>query len=442
MTVAATLARTAPTPAAPAVACRRIDCGDLPVEVHVSVYQPATGAAEVHVMATPARYASIDVQLNWLAQAYDAALAAVGTDVRTAVLRRLFCSDPVNQAGSLARSPLAVPADLDCGSPDTALACGGAALAWREAKAASRPPQSKEPTCCAVSIVGQAPAAPARVALWAMHICDPSGPLGKSIDGATLTLRRGELVHHWTTGLTAPTGNGSHEQTQRILQGYARQLDESCLTLADHVMRTWFFVRDIDVNYHGLVDARRHYFDQHGLTAQSHFIASSGIGGHGGDPRALVAMDAYAIASVRADQVQYLKARDHLSPTHLYGVTFERATAVAYRDRRQVIVSGTASIDADGRIVHEGDVQRQLDRTLANIEALLGEADATLADGNSWIVYLRDMADHAVIRQQMRRRIGEAPMVIVAAPVCRPGWLVEIECLATRPIDRPNLPAF
>ena len=39
-------------------------------------------------------------------------------------------------------------------------------------------------------------------------------------------------------------------------------------------------------------------------------------------------MDAYAIGGVESAQIEFLAAPDHLSPTHTYGVTFERGTSV------------------------------------------------------------------------------------------------------------------
>lgn len=54
---------------------------------------------------------------------------------------------------------------------------------------------------------------------------------------------------------------------------------------------------------------------------------------------------------IKPDQIKYLYARTHLNPTYEYGVSFERGTAVDFEDRRQIIISGTASINNHGEIV-------------------------------------------------------------------------------------------
>lgn len=389
---------------------RSLDCGALPVSANLSRFQGQSGVDEYHLTMHPTEYGSIETQLEWMLRAYQIALDSMGLGAETAVLRRFFCTDLLNHAAALEAQPFSNPRNVD------------------------------EP--CAVSWVCQPPIPPARVALWAYHIRDPHSELDKAQEGTSLTLKRGELSHHWTTGVTHTTSETSYEQTRGIFEQYDAFLRGRNLTIADNVLRTWFFVQDVDANYSGLVAARREFFAKHGLTPDTHFIASTGIGGTCTNVAAKVAMDAYAVSGLRPGQVEYLEALDHLSPTHVYGVTFERATSVAYRDRRHVIISGTASIDSQGNILHPGNVSRQLDRTIENIEALLKQADATLEDLCLLIAYVRDPSDHKVACQQIRERFGDAPLEVVVAPVCRPGWLVEVEGLAIIPARKPELPMF
>jgi enamine deaminase RidA (YjgF/YER057c/UK114 family) len=198
----------------------------------------------------------------------------------------------------------------------------------------------------------------------------------------------------------------------------------------------------VDANYMGLVRARREHFTECGLTADTHYVASTGIEGTYSDPRVKVLMDVYAIGGLKPEQTQYVEALSHLNPTHEYGVTFERGTAIDYGDRRHVFISGTASIDNRGEIVHVGDVGRQFERTFENIGALLGNAGAGLDDVTYLLVYVRDPADYALVRRRMDERFPGVPTVIVAGPVCRPGWLIEVECRAIVPADRPDFAPF
>ena len=145
-------------------------------------------------------------------------------------------------------------------------------------------------------------------------------------------------------------------------------------------------MQNVDVNYAGVVRARRELFEHHGLTPQTHYIASTGIEGRHADPNRLVLLDAYAVKGLRPGQQVYLHAKDHLNPTYEYGVTFERGVRVRYGDRSHILLSGTASIDNRGEIVAPQDIEGQTVRMLENVEALLAEAGASAADLAQMIV--------------------------------------------------------
>jgi enamine deaminase RidA (YjgF/YER057c/UK114 family) len=290
---------------------------------------------------------------------------------------------------------------------------------------------------CAVSVVQQTPLNGSKVILWATLL---DGINTKKIqEGNNLHLLHNGYSHFFSTQLHSenPQKN-SFDQTTGIFQDYLETLKEQNFELDVNCIRTWIYVRDIDNNYAGMVQARNRVFDQHNLTKDTHFIASTGIEGRYADPSALVLMDAYAIGGICQEQIKFLKALSHLNPTHEYGVAFERGTSVDYGDRRHIFISGTASIDNGGKIVHPGDINGQIKRTFENISALLADADACLDDLTHMIVYLRDIADYAVTEEYISCHYPEIPCVIVQAPVCRPGWLIEIEGIAIKAASNPQ----
>ena len=76
------------------------------------------------------------------------------------------------------------------------------------------------------------------------------------------------------------------------------------------------------------------------------------------------------------------------------------------------------------------------------METLLAEAECTYDDAAYMIVYLRDTADYAVVRSLYEERFGDKPYIIVHAPVCRPGWLVEMECMAVKSMQNDAAEPF
>ncbi len=232
----------------------------------------------------------------------------------------------------------------------------------------------------------------------------------------------------WHTNLYS--GSGEPEvRTEEILRTYEEALAETGLRIADNCVRTWFYVDDIDSNYAGVVNGRKRNFEAQGMTKDTHYLASTGIGGGSVIEGAIVQMDALAI---KGDFRQhYLYAPENFNPTHEYGVTFERGVAVEYGGETHILISGTASIDNKGAIVHPGDVLAQTLHMLKNVEALLDEAGSSWNEVQMAVVYLRNAKDYRTVSSALEERFRTGiPYVVTLAPVCRPGWLVEMECIS------------
>ena len=244
-----------------------VDCGAAPVTARVSRFQGENGATEWHMVICPTEYGTIGDQLTWIQRAYQSTLTTLGIDEQSAVFRRFFCSDLANQAPALEARPFSSRRDTD--------------------------------TPCAISWICQTPTGPAKVALWAYHLKDAGAALDKTKDGSTMALRRGPLTHYWTTGETFIDAGASYAQTRGVLENYDAFLTAKGMTMAHNVMRTWFFVQNIDADYTGLVTVRREFFESRGLTRKTHFISSTGIEGAYANTAAKITLDAYAIAGVQ-----------------------------------------------------------------------------------------------------------------------------------------------
>ena len=290
----------------------------------------------------------------------------------------------------------------------------------------------------AFSIVEQPPLDGTKIALW---VYLQKGVQARSLSNGLFEVKHGEYRHLWTAYNFNQASN-SEEQTRILLNDYIAQLEEQGCRLADNCIRTWFFVQNVDVNYMGVVKARNEVFATQNLTKNTHFIASTGIAGRHANPKVFVQMDAYAVEGLNPEQVHYLYAPTHLNPTYEYGVSFERGTYIDYGDRRQVFISGTASINNKGEIVHPGDVCKQTERMWENVETLLKEAECSFEHVQHLLVYLRDISDYSVVSEMFEKRFPTIPKVYLLAPVCRPGWLVEMECMAVKPLSDNHFIAY
>lgn len=297
--------------------------------------------------------------------------------------------------------------------------------------ATNQVPMMKEMDNCTISYIQQPPLDGSKVALW---LYMQRGTEVAHMNGSTVVTHNG-YQHIWTMGVMNTSADTSYMQTWKTLFAYIDTLKLFHATLEANCIRTWFFVRDVDTQYGGLVKSRRECFAEQGLTPDTHFIASTGIGGTPADPKALVQLGAYAMTGFEPAQQRYLYAPTHLNKTYEYGVTFERGTLIQYGDRNHVYISGTASINNKGEVVHVGNINLQTLRMWENVEKLLEEGGMTYDDVMQIVVYLRDCADYGAVKQMFDQRFPNIPTVITLAPVCRPTWLIEMECVAVRKAD-------
>ena len=258
------------------------------------------------------------------------------------------------------------------------------------------------------SVIGQPPLDGSKVNILTLH-----GPGDEA------------LFHSLRLSREEAEGRNSYAQTAQLFEKYLAILREKGLTLEHNCVRTWLYVSDIDNNYAGVVKARNELFMAHGMTPQTHFIASTGIGGKSPAAGAVVSMDFLTYPNL--DAIRYLHAPDHLSPTHEYGVAFERGTPFSLHGK-DLPDSGTASIDSE-EIVHAGNVYKQAERLLDNISALLAEGGAKLAS-RAFYRLSSGQRRLPVIHAYLSDCLPEHPLRHRPRPICRPGWLVEMECAA------------
>ena len=372
------------------------------IDAYISEFKTEKGITEYHILLTGTiPLLSFHKQLQNIQNAYQKIVSEELTGKAVPVFLRYFLSDAANQAH-------AVRAVIE-----------------------------SEPNL-AFSIVEQPPLNGTKIALWGWiqtNIQPDSTP-----KGITKVKHHG-YTQYWCGNGYAQAAN-SEEQTRLVLNNYIQLLKEEECCLADNCIRTWLFVQNVDVNYAGVVKARREVFTAHGLTEHTHYIASTGIEGRHEKPDIFVQMDAYAVKGIRQEQIQFLHAYTHLNPTYEYGVTFERGTAVTYGDRKHIFISGTASIDNQGQIVHPYDIEKQTERMFENVSVLLKEAGAEEKEIMQAIIYLRDASDYTTLRTYMEIHHPYLPCIMVHAPVCRPGWLIEMECIAVTQTEQPEYPTL
>ena len=367
----------------------QIEFEQLDVTAQIASFTPDGGVGEWHVMLhVTSRGDVFEQQYARIRQAEEQLMARPGMQGAQMVFKRYFLSDATNQ----------------------------------------QPIMMKDAQSCTTSYIQQPPLNGSKVAVW-IYLASGMEVTGKADELGSTVVSHNGYKHLWTMGMTVPEGS-SYAQTRTLLEDYEQMLAGRDATMEANCIRTWFFVRDVDTSYKGLVVARRENFEREGLARGTHYIASTGIGGNPANPKAIIQFGCYAAKGFEREQQTYLRAQTHLNRTDEYGVTFERGTKMQYGDRSHIDISGTASINNKGEVVYEGDVKKQTERMWENVEKLLEEGGATYDDVMQIIVYLRDISDYELVSRLFRERMPDIPTVFTLAPVCRPTWLVEMECIA------------
>ena len=383
-------------------------------QIKVSSFRTDEGSEEFYITVLSELENNFGRKLEKMHEVYMHALELLGLGRETAVAARFYVSDVVNQLEALRQSRI-------CGE-----------LKGR-----------------AVSIIQQSPLIGGAVSLLAYHIRQTRGVIKteqvveENGGCRSVTLISGN--HYQLLWIVNFSGNGSldaYRQTRNVFGSYKSFLEQYGMNMLAHGIRTWVYVRDLDNHYKEMVRARREFFEENGLTPQTRYIASTGIEGITRNAQSLVSLDAFSINRLQPGQVVRMEAPGYLCPTITYGVTFERGLRVRFGDRSHLYISGTASIDEDGKVVHEGDVRKQTQRTIRNVEALLENQNADFTDLAYLVIYLRSFKDEHKIMNIILEKIPESlPYLLVEGPVCRPEWLVEIEGVGIIP-DKTAYPPF
>jgi len=140
-----------------------------------------------------------------------------------------------------------------------------------------------------------------------------------------------------------------------------------------------------------------------------------------------------------------ISAPQALNEAPRYGSAFSRGLRLDIKGVTILLISGTASVDEQGRTLHAGDFGAQTWRTYQNITALLEAEGATWKDVVRTTCYLRDIerdyAEFNAIRSQFFQAQGLNPLPAstgIQAILCRPDLLIEIEAMAIFESETPG----
>jgi enamine deaminase RidA (YjgF/YER057c/UK114 family) len=261
-------------------------------------------------------------------------------------------------------------------------------------------------------------------------------------------------IHIGGATLQAPPA-ATYFRANSVFADMTRRLERAGASWSN-VVRTWLYLGGITEReagterYRELNRARTDFFAEQEAAGRmavrrgrfTFYPASTGIGTAGSG----LAASCLALQTLRDDirlqpleNPQQTSAFDYAASYSAQSPKFSRAMAVVIGDYVTTWVSGTASI-VNSESVFAGDVERQTEQSIDNIQALIGPENFArhgLAGGGAKLqdlakirVYVKHAEDFEKCRAICERRFGPLPAIYAQADVCRPELLVEIEGVA------------
>lgn len=207
-----------------------------------------------------------------------------------------------------------------------------------------------------------------------------------------------------------------------------------------HIYRFWNYMADINGISHGLERYR-----QFNVGRKDAFLAYSGeIGDQLPAACALGLVEgpltiAFLLGRQAATAIENPRQVSAYKYPEEYGPrtpSFSRATLLRTGKNALLFISGTASIVGHATL-HPLDVAAQTRETLANLDAVIAEANRMLGEQKfdlhniHFRVYVRYAADLSLVQHEMQRHIGgKIKALFIQADICRQELLLEIEATA------------
>lgn len=219
-------------------------------------------------------------------------------------------------------------------------------------------------------------------------------------------------------------------QAHSAFQIMQAALEENGFRFTDTV-RTWIYLDRLLDWYVDFNRVRNAFFEETDIF--SHMVpASTGIGASNPFGAAIM-MDVLAVQP-KTDLVK-IKAVDSplQNPALDYKSSFSRAVELKFPTHRNLLISGTASIDPNGKTVYQDDPEKQIRLTMDVVKALLESRAMDWGDLFRGIAYFKDMS-YLPIYRRVAEELGipRFPLAVSHADVCREDLLFEIEVDAVK----------
>jgi len=220
------------------------------------------------------------------------------------------------------------------------------------------------------------------------------------------------------------------EQTREVFGIMNEGLVQHGFRFTDTV-RTWIYLDRLLDWYSEFNIVRTAFFEETGIFSGM-VPASTGIGAANQYGAAIVC-DLLAVQP-KTSKVKIISVESPMQGSALnYRSSFSRAVEMAFPTHRSLLISGTASIDKDGKSEHIGNAQLQIDLTMRVVKAILKSRGMGWHDLFRGIAYFKNISDRTLFDKYCKDLdIPKFPLAVAHTDICRGDLLFEIEIDAVK----------
>ena len=218
-------------------------------------------------------------------------------------------------------------------------------------------------------------------------------------------------------------------QCERMFRRAGRLVEDLGFGFRD-VARTWIYVHRLLDWYGELNRVRTEAYTRFGVfdpDRPSSLPASTGIQAahpHGAE----CFMDLIMATGPDSEPLLGSMRSGQLCEAPSYGSAFSRGKKVHFAKETILFLSGTASIDQQGRTAHVGNAEGQIKKTFDAVREMLAAEGADIGDIATSVMYFKNQGVYECWQHLLRRQeVPAVPAIPVYGDICRDDLLFELE---------------
>ena len=226
-------------------------------------------------------------------------------------------------------------------------------------------------------------------------------------------------------GLYSDPSLDPSRQTTGILESSESVLNQAGMSF-ENTVRTWYYLDDILSWYNDFNKSRTAFFNKHGIFNKL-VPASTGISGKNNSGSKI----GFELTAIKPKDSGYIISRVK-SPLQCsaedYGSSFSRAVKYSDDEYTNLTVSGTASIDPEGKTAHLSDIKSQIKLSFDVVKAILYSQNLDFSDIVRSYAYVNDKSFAEAFYEYIKSDLPvDFAFICAQNRICRDGLLFEIE---------------